>query len=51
MQILRDQAAVLSAIESWSDIAMCQLLTERLAFYAEYEDLKLSELFKLIFMS
>jgi|LakMenEpi03Aug12_release.lakeMendotaPanAssembly.Ray.scaffolds.fasta_scaffold651382_1 hypothetical protein len=50
MQILRDQAAVLSAIESWSDIAMCQLLTERLAFYAEYEDLKLSELFKLIFI-
>ena len=48
MQILRDEVAVHAAIDNWPDQAMCQLLTERLAFYAEYEDLELSELFKLI---
>jgi hypothetical protein len=48
MQILRDEVAVNAAIESWPDQAMCQLLTERLAFYAGYEDLELSDLFKLI---
>ncbi len=48
MQILRDEVAVNAAIESWPDQAMCQLLTERLAFYAEYDDLDLSELFKLV---
>jgi hypothetical protein len=50
MQILRDQVAVLSAIDSWPDQALCQLLTERLTFYADYDDLDLSELFKLIFI-
>jgi hypothetical protein len=48
MQILRDEVAVNAAIESWPDQALCQLLIDRLTFYAEYEDLELSELFKLI---
>jgi hypothetical protein len=48
MQILRDEVAVHAAIDNWPDQAMCQLLTERLAFYSEYEDLELSDLFKLI---
>jgi hypothetical protein len=48
MQILRDEVAVHVAIESWPDQALCQLLAKRLAFYAEYEDLELSALFKLI---
>lgn len=48
MQILRDEVAVHVAIESWRDQALCQLLAKRLAFYAEYEDLELSALFKLI---
>ncbi len=47
MQILRDEVAVHAAIDNWPDQAMCQLLTERLAFYAEYEE-PLSGLFKLI---
>lgn len=48
MQILQDEVAVHAAIDNWPDQATCRLLTERLAFYAEYEDLELSELFKLI---
>ena len=47
MQILRDQVAMQATIQSWPDMAVCQLLTERLAFYAEYEE-PLGELFKLI---
>jgi hypothetical protein len=48
MQILRDRVAVLSAIDNWPDQAMCRLLIDRVAFYADYEDLELSALFKLI---
>jgi hypothetical protein len=48
MRILRDEMAVHAAIETWPDPAMRQLLAERLSFYAQYDDLELGELFKLI---
>jgi hypothetical protein len=48
VQILRDEMAVQAAIEAWPDPAMRQLLAERLSFYAQYDDLELGELFKLI---
>jgi hypothetical protein len=48
MQILRDEEDFACALDSWPDQELVQLLQLRLAFYAEYDDLDLSELFKLI---
>ena len=48
MQILHDLCAIQAAIDSWADAAMRQLLRSRLAFYAEYDDMDLSELLRVI---
>ena len=47
MQILRDEEDFACALDSWPDQELVQLLRNRLAFYAEYEE-PLSGLFKLI---
>jgi hypothetical protein len=47
MQILRDEEDFACALNSWPDQELVQLLRNRLAFYAEYEE-PLSGLFKLI---
>jgi hypothetical protein len=47
MQILRDEEDFACALDSWPDQELVQLLRNRLAFYAEYEE-PLAGLFKLI---
>ena len=47
MQILLDEEDFACALDSWPDQELVQLLRNRLAFYAEYEE-PLSGLFKLI---
>jgi hypothetical protein len=47
MQILRDQADFDRALATWTDAGLVQLLTERLAFYAELDE-PIEQLFKQI---
>ena len=47
MQILRDEEDFACALDSWPDQELVQLLQDRLAFYAEYEE-PLADLYKLI---